>query len=325
MHNLKTNQDGQKAMTYNEQGGQPWHSLGTAVDGPMSIEVAQRVFPFSYYKEDLHRPDGTKIETHSSIVISDTQKIMGIGGTCTTILQPTEVCEFAHDLFEESGVLCETAGALGDGERIWLLLHAPDYKFEVFKGDEHRQYTLITNAYDYTAALEARYTDIRVVCENTMNQATKGNPATIKLKHTSGMKQRMGIAAEIFKSYLRSNASYKEAMQHLAKHPITDAMIHEFEVEMFGDLNKAEEGRGKTILTNKLTKFEELLSTGKGTEIPGVVGSAYGMLNAYTEWADWHSTIRGTSDRTNSILFGQASKDKTHALNFTLQLVGAAR
>ena len=321
-HNLKTNSDGQIAMVYNEQTGKPWHKLGTPVDGPMTTEVARSVFPFTYHKEPLHRPDGTKIETHDSIVISDTNKIMGIGGVSTTIIQPEEVCAFGQELFETRGVLCETAGALGYGERIWLLLHTPDYKYEVIKGDEHRMYVLITNAYDYTAALEARYTDIRAVCENTVNAATSGSPALIKLKHTSNMKSRMNMAAEIFKGYLRSTETFKEAMQVLAKHPITDQLIREFEVSMFGALDKTEEGRGRTILTNKLAKFEELLFTGKGTEIPGVVGTAYGLLNAYTEYADYFSTVRGTTDRTNAILFGQASRDKSAALNLALRLVG---
>ena len=318
-HNLKVNEDGKRAMIYNEQGGQPWHKLGTPVSGPMTTEVAKSVFPFTYSKEPLHRPDGSKIETHDSIVISDTNKIMGIGGVSTTIIQPEEVCAFGQELFETSGVLCETAGALGDGERIWLLLHTPDYKYEVVKNDEHRMYVLITNAYDYTAALEARYTDIRAVCENTVNAATSGSPALIKLKHTSNM----NMAAEIFKGYLRSTETFKEAMQVLAKHPINDQVIHEFETSMFGDLDKTEEGRGRTILQNKLTKFEELLFKGKGTEIPGVVGSAYGLFNAYTEFQDWFSVVRGTTDRTHAILFGQASKDKSRALGTVLQLVRA--
>ena len=322
-HNLKTNQDGKQAMIYNEQGGKPWHSLGTSVDGPMTTEIAKQVWPFTYYQQDVHSPTGEKIEGYKSIRISDTNKIMAVGGEGYTIIQPEEVAAFAEDLHEK-GVVCETAGALGDGERIWMLLHAPDYKFEVFKGDEHRMYTLLSNAYDLSAALEARYTDIRVVCENTINQATHGNPAVIKLRHTINVKSRMNMAAEIFKGYQRANETYKEAMRYLAKHPITDAVIHEFEVGMFGDLEKTEPGRGQTILKNKLDKFESLMFTGKGTEIAGVVGSAYGMLNAYTEWSDYFSTVKGTEDRTKAIIFGQASKDKTKALGLTLQLVGAS-
>ena len=329
-HNLKTNQDGQKAMAYNELAGKPWHSLGTPVHGPMTAEVAAQVWPFEYYQEDIFDPKGQRIEDYKSIRINDTHKLMAVGGAGYTIIQPREVAAFAEDLHDQN-VQVDTAGALGDGERIWMLLHTPDYKFEPIKGDEHRMFTLITNAYDLSAALEARYTDIRVVCENTVNMATQGNPAVIKLRHTVNVKSRMNMAAEIFKGYQRSTKDYQECMKLLAKHPINDNMIAEFERSMFGDLDKAEEGRSRSILANKLTKFEELLVTGKGTEIKGVVGSAYGLFNAYTEWADHFSTVKGnkqadgTQDRTNAILFGQAAKDKQTALNLTLQLVGVRK
>jgi phage/plasmid-like protein (TIGR03299 family) len=324
-HNLKTNSDGQKALLFNEQSGRPWHSLGTPVNGAMTIEKAKEVWPFTYYQEAIHDANGVEIPYYKSIRISDTKKIMAVGGSGYQIIQPDEIAQFAEDL-HDSEVLCETAGALGDGQRIWMLLHTKEYKFEVFKGDEQRMYTLITNAYDLSAALEARYTAIRVVCQNTVNAATAGSPAVIKLRHTANVKSRMSMAAEIFKGYQKSIGDYKECMEYLAKHPINDNMILEFERELFGDPDKVKEGRSASILTNKTQKFEELLMTGKGTEIPGVVGSAYGMFNAFTEGSDWYSTVKnakaadGSVDRSNSILFGQASKDKTKALELVMAL-----
>ena len=83
------------------------------------------------------------------------------------------------------------------------------------------------------------------------------------------------------------------------------------------------EGRSRTIRLANMQTFEELLVKGKGTEIPGVAGTAYGMLNAYTEWADFHSQVRGTDDRTNAIVFGNAAANKTKALETALALVSA--
>jgi phage/plasmid-like protein (TIGR03299 family) len=291
----------------------------------MTIEAAKEVWPFTYRQEAIFDPAGVEIPDYKSIRISDTNKIMAVGGDGYQIIQPDEVAQFAIDLHDQD-VLCETAGALGDGQRIWMLLHTPNNSFEVIKGDEQKFYTLLTNAYDLSAALEARYTAIRVVCQNTVNAATAGSPAVIKLRHTANVKNRMSMAAEIFRGYQKSMVDYKECMEYLAKHPINDNMILEFERELFGDPDKVKEGRSASILTNKTQMFEKLLMTGKGTEIPGVVGSAYGMFNAATEFFDWHSTVKnakaadGTVDRSNSILFGQASKDKTKALELVLAL-----
>jgi phage/plasmid-like protein (TIGR03299 family) len=324
---IKQNADGKAAMIYNEQGGKPWWGGGTPVTGPMTVEVAKSVFPFHYYKEKLFRPDGTEITTHVSIVISDTKKIMNTGRATCAIYQPEDCAKFVQALSDE-GMTCETAGALFDGEKIWFLCHTPDYQWEVVKGDEHRMYTLVSNSYDFSSALEARNTDIRVVCNNTLSAAMGSSPAVVKIKHTTNMHQRAAIAAEIYKGYLRANKTYREAMSYLAKHPITDALVREFEIEMFGDVDRTEEGSGQTILKKKLAKFEQLMVTGRGTEIKGVAGSMYGLLNAFTEFQDWHSVVRnaknaaGEVDRTNSILFGQAAKLKTQALELALVLAG---
>jgi phage/plasmid-like protein (TIGR03299 family) len=323
--NIKQNADGKAAMIYNEQGGRPWWGGGTPVSGPMTVEAAKIVFPFHYYKEKLFRADGTEITTHVAITISDTKKIMNIGGSTCSIYQPEDCARFIESLSDE-GMTCETAGALGDGEKIWFLMHTPDYKWEVFKGDEHRMFTLVTNSYDFSSALEGRNTDVRVVCQNTLDAATSGNPAVVKIKHTTNMHQRAAIAAEIYKGYVRANKTFREAMAYLAKHPITDALVREFEIEMFGDLSKTEEGSSQTILKKKLEKFEQLMVTGHGTEIKGVATSMYGLLNAFTEFQDWHSVVRnaknaaGQVDRTNSILFGQAAKLKSQALELALVL-----
>ena len=328
--NIKKNANGEDAMAYNLTGGKPWHHKGNPVNGDLTDEEIERVMPFEYFHEPLYvKRNGVyqEVQTHDAITIDDTNTIMGVGGRTVSIYQPKDCAKFIRALSDE-GVRVETVGALGKGERIWFLMHEPKGKFEVFKGDETRMYILVTNAYDFTAALEARYTGIRAVCENTVNAAVKGAPACVKIKHTANMHQRAAEAAEIFKGYVRANATFKEAMQYLAKHPVNDKLIREFEDSMFGELNKTEEGRAQTILKNKREKFEELVLHGRGTEIKGVVGSAYGMFNAYTEYQDWHSTVRnaktddGDVDRTNSILFGQASKLKSKALEVALVLTG---
>jgi phage/plasmid-like protein (TIGR03299 family) len=329
MDNIKKNANGQDAIIYNAETGTPWHSKGTAVNGPMTPEQAEIIYPFDYYKETLYRADGTPIKTHDAIVISDTKTIMGIGGVDRIIIQPKEVCEFAADLFDAGGCKVATAGALGLGEKIWILCHAPNYEYEPVKGLTHRQYVCVANAYDDSMSLISLYTDVCVVCQNTLNEAISGSPCVIKLRHTTNVKQRMAMATEVFKGYVRANADFQSAMVELGKHPITDELLHDFEVSMFGDLEKTEEGRSRSILQNKIDAFSKCVFAGKcATAVPGVSDTLYGMLQGYTEWSDFYSTVKGqkdkdgVTDRTNAILFGQASKDKVKALNLALVLAG---
>jgi len=318
-HNLKRNIDGEIAMMFS--GTTPWHGLGVECPDSFHAHEAMAAFPFTYAKEDIFRANGEKIEGKMANVISDTGKVVGIVGDGYENVQPADAFEFMDSISSQGKLLYKTVGALGDGEKIWLLAHTPDNVFEPIKGDPIEEYLLFSTSYDGTSSSEARGTSITVVCANTLHQAVNGSKACISIRHTKNAASRLRMAAEIMQSYEEQNKSFRAAMIYLAKHPINDAMIKDFEIEMFGDADHIQEGRGRSILMNKLQKFEELLIMGKGTDIKGRVGSAYGMVQAYTEWADWSSTVRGTTDRTNAIVFGTASKEKSRALDVALALV----
>lgn len=318
-HNLKKNTDGQHAMLYS--GETPWHGLGTACPDSFHAHEAMKAFPFTYRKEDLFLKSGMKIEGKQAVVISDTNKAVGVVGDGYEIVQPEDAFTFMDSISEGGKLLYKTVGALGDGERLWLLAHTPNHVFEPVKGDPIEQYLLFSTSYDGSSSNEVRGTSITVVCQNTLHMATQAAPAFMKIRHTRTVQHRLAMAAEIMKGYERQQQSFREAMIYLAQHPITDELVKQFENEMFGDPDKHEEGRSRSILLNKRSKFEELMITGKGTDIKGRVGSAYGLVQAYTEWSDWHSTVRGSGDRTSSIIFGNASKEKTRALEVAINLV----
>ena len=320
-HNLKKNTNGQHAMLYT--GTTPWHGLGTACPDSFHAAEAMKAFPFTYHKESVHRPDGTMIEGRCSIVVNDTNLIVGNVSTDYGLVQPAECFDFMDSISAAGKLLYKTVGALGIGERIWLLAHTPDHIWEALKGDPIEDYLLFSTSYNGSMPNEVRGTSVTVVCQNTLHQAVRGSAAVISIAHKRNVIAKLKMAAEIMQAYERQNKTFREAMVYLVKHPINDQMIKDFEAEMFGDLEKTEEGRGKTILLKKIQKYEELLFTGKGTEIKGRVGSAYGMVQAYTEWADWFRSKDGSD--TNSILYGGAAREKTRALDYALVLVGGAK
>ena len=320
-HNLKKNADGKMAMLYT--GETPWHGLGTACPDSFHAAEAMKAFPFTYHKEPIHRPSGTVIPNRVSIVVNDTDLICGNVSADYGLVQPAECFDFMDSISTTGKLFYKTVGALGIGEKIWLLAHTPNHIWEPVKNDPTEDYLLFSTSYNGSSPNEVRGTSVRVVCQNTLNQATAGSKAVISIMHTKNVKQRLAMAAEVMQSYERQNQTFREAMVYLVKHPINDAMIKEFETEMFGDLNKTEEGRSRTIILKKVEKYEQLLFTGKGTDIKGVVGTAYGMVQAFTEWADWFRTKDGAD--TNSIIFGAAAREKTKALDTALALVGGVK
>ena len=326
-HNLKVNLNGEIAMAYDQEAGMPWHSLGTPMQGRFTPEEAKRVFPFTMVKEEVFLKSGEKIPNFCAVIKEEenTKVPISIMGADYSILQPYDALAIIQDL----ELQCDTAMALGNGEVIIVNCVPKELEaFEVIKGDEIKPYILFCTSYDGSHAREMRNVAVRTVCQNTFRMACGEAKPFFSIKNTKNADARTKVGVELLKLYLEQAKDFKEIMAELVKHPINDELVNLFIVEMFGDKSITPEGRASTILKNKVDKFSEILVTGKGTDIKGVVGSAYGLINAYVEWADFYSPVRrctnedGKQQRTNSILFGQAATDKSHALDAVMDLVG---
>src|SRR5262245_4581376 len=91
---------------------------------------------------------------------------------CTSIYQPFQNIQAAQlvDEIMKYGACCEVGGALGNGEKCWILVRLPQ-EGEVVRGDQVKQYFLLTWSHDGSLRVSGRNTTVRVVCENTWNAA----------------------------------------------------------------------------------------------------------------------------------------------------------
>jgi len=111
----------------------------------------------------------------------------------------------------------------------------------------------------------------------------------------------------------------------LASVRIDDAWIDEYLERMVGNPCNVADGRGRTIIENRIRLIEGRLNTGMGVEIPGVAGTAWWAVNAMVEHADYDMKPKGQAAdetrRTNSILFGRASEFKQNAFDVAMAMV----
>jgi hypothetical protein len=85
--------------------------------------------------------------------------------------------------------------------------------------------------------------------------------------------------------------------------------------------NKAvQSGEVKTprAMQQVLALFE---GRGRGADLPSAKGTAYGLLNAVTEFVDHERRARGTDYRLDSAWFGQGASIKQRAMDEALRLV----
>jgi phage/plasmid-like protein (TIGR03299 family) len=101
-------------------------------------------------------------------------------------LQNVEAFEFFDPILGEGAATYETAGALGKGERVWILARLSG-DFNVAGGDVIRRYLLLSNSHDGTSSLQVKITPVRVVCNNTLTLALSQG-GTLRVRHDRDVK-----------------------------------------------------------------------------------------------------------------------------------------
>jgi len=316
--------EGKAEMCY--AGAKPWHGLGTQVPGLMSTDEALTAAHLTWglKKEKVYRinADGFK-EVPDAFVIArdDNDAELGIVGNKYEPICNKEAFSFFDRVLGNSSAQIETAGALGKGERVFMLAKMPEIQ-QILPGDIMEQYLLVSTSHDGTGATEVLFTNIRVVCVNTLTAALRGCKNRTRIIHTANFKERMAQAEKT----LMESRSYWGKVQEMAKH-LASTSVSRVEVGMFMDHMfpiKNEEAKNTRLLGTR-NKFEQLVESGMGTEIPGVRGTAWGLYNAYSEWLQYSKTVHGdeatkTAKRWENIVFGTAANDLQKALDQCLAI-----
>jgi len=173
-------------LNFNEQTGnysffsvqqKAWHGLGQIVDDyPTSAEAIQFAgldYEIAKRPNKHELPSGKSILSKSSFFTyrTDNENVLGSSvGKDYHIIQNREAFAFFDAIVGGGeGIAYETAGALGDGERIFITAKLPDY-IRVGNGDDiTEKYIFLTTSHDGSGAITAAFTPIRIVCQNTLN------------------------------------------------------------------------------------------------------------------------------------------------------------
>jgi phage/plasmid-like protein (TIGR03299 family) len=198
-HNLNF-KNGKASMFYvNEV---PWHKVGTKLDKPATAEEAIKAAQLNYHvsKQPLYRHDGDGYISVSGIFVTvreDTNTALGKVGTDYKVVQNSEAFCFFDSLVGEGEAIYETAGALGKGERIWILAKLPEY-IKLNNEDIINKYLLLYNSHDGSSSIKAKLTPIRVVCNNTLSFALNDRKEKeISVRHTRNVEAKLKEAHKL--------------------------------------------------------------------------------------------------------------------------------
>ena len=189
----------------------PWHGLGNQLSPNQPLEVWAQQAGMDWRIESSNVSYMAQNERGQSIIMpfedqrvlyrSDTHAPLSVVSQRYQEVQPKEILEFYRDLTEQSGFELETAGVLKGGKKFWALARTGQSTALKSK-DVSNGYILLATACDGTLATTAQFTSIRVVCNNTLAIALRGQSSSagvVKVPHSTKfdaekVKQQLGIS-----------------------------------------------------------------------------------------------------------------------------------
>lgn len=318
-HHLSLFGNNQAEMAY--AGERPWHGLGQQVNANASLEewLDQAHMQWSYKESVAQFTNGSLHEYPDFKVLyrSDNNQPLSVVSNRYKVVQPKQIVEFFRSLVEKEGFKIETLGSLKEGRRIWALANT-NIENDVLGSDRLKAYLLLITSCDGSLATTAKFVSTRVVCWNTQAIALNHETGSaVKVRHNTvfnpqAVKEEMGlIGAKAFDHFLGN-------MRSLTK--VT--MTQDDAKGIVASLLPVSAGGEKDVSESKAFRKIMGLFNGeaKGAHLPGVGGTAWGLLNAVTEYTDHHVRSRSQENRFDSSMFGVGANMKEAAESTLLAL-----
>ena len=298
-------------------GAEPWHGLGQQLTPHQPLEVWQQsagmawqieASPVRFFNgsETLH-----SFPEQQVLHRSDTHAPLAVVSNRFQVVQPRDILEFYRDLTAVSGFQLETAGVLKGGKKFWAL--AKTGQSTVLKGNDRvNGYLLLATACDGTLATTAQFTSVRVVCNNTLHIALGDNTGAVKVSHRSSfdadaVKRQLGIAVSSWDGFMLR-------MKALADRRVNETQAQAFLHKVLGTQPQSPEKAFRAV-------YDLYQGGGKGADLASAQGTAWGLVNAVTEYADHSKRARSVDHRLDSAWFGPGSQLKQSAWNEAVKLV----
>lgn len=335
-------------------GQTPWHGLGNQLSQNQPIEVWAQQAGMDWriesanvtYMAENHKGQNLILPHDEQRVLyrSDTHAPLSVVSQRYQEVQPIEILEFYRDLTEQSGFELETAGVLKGGKKFWAL--AKTGQSTALKGkDVSNGYILLATACDGTLATTAQFTSIRVVCNNTLAIALKGQNSSagvVKVPHSTKfdankVKQQLGISVRAWEEHMyemKQLSQRKVTQQDAAAYfdavfnntTLTSADHDESIIQYYRNVaqnpqpnpNKEKTEPNGRAMTKAMNMFN---GQGRGASLASAKDTAYGLLCSMTEFIDHERRAMSTDHRLDSAWFGAGANIKQRSLEQALKLI----
>ena len=347
-HLIEVN-EGVASFAENGRKERAWHGLGQVFDGPMTVEQAlelshadyevklQPVVAITPDIEEAMVSGNVSTDLLLDAIISnrkatmrlDKQKPLGIVSDNYGVVQNRQAFSFIDTLCtgeigSDHTPVIESAGVLGQGERVFITAKFPENIILDNKGEDRvEMFVVFTTSHDGTGAVNCLVTPVRVVCNNTLNFAMRHNAGRLALRHTSGIMNRLDLTNKenvefayktmnMYQIYLHSLEEKFTVLQNLkcdeewVNKVIANVMFSEPNFEVFKRTNNVFHEDISTHGKNVFTKVKDTIESGVGQGL-GERGTAMWVLNGITSYFQNEAKYKDEESKFKSLQDGYAA------------------
>ena len=268
--------------------------LGTSIIGARDSATAMAMAGLGYnvVKKEITTVDGIYIPDKFATLRDDTNDVLGIVGKQYTIVQNAEAFAFTDELVG-MGMLYETAGYFGKGEKLWLEGILPgEYKI---LGDDIAPYVVFMNTHDGSGSVKVALTFTRVICSNTLNLAIKSAKRCFSFVHKGSVSARIEEARQVLglaDTYMKALNTEMEKLAMVKISPI------QFEKVVLPSLIKVDEDKmtPRQIDARMEQRAELRFRYQKAPDLQGLGFNGARLVQAVADYVDHTEPARETKN-----------------------------
>ena len=300
----------------------PWHGLGKAVPKGLAAEQMIRAAGLDW-EVALRRARGAReinrkgefsryeIVRLPRPTTKENEVLLGVVSRRYQPLQNVEAFSFFDPIVGEKKAYFETAGALGEGERIWVMAKMLG-AMEVVRGDECFKYLLLSNSHSGEGSVIVRFTAVRVVCQNTLMLAMEDGQKAYRVRHSKRMQLKLDELASFLSITQEVFLKAEEQFRRMAKLQMIEDRLDQYLEAVFPRSPVQKKSGEQPARWEHVRRVFET----RDLQVPGVSGTLWQAYNAITRFEDYRRSQQEEQpdQRLERTWFGAGADTKLRAL-----------
>jgi phage/plasmid-like protein (TIGR03299 family) len=194
------------------------------------------------------------------------------------------------------------AGQQGNGFRVFMSMLLKE--FSVLGTDPYRLYLFLRASHDGSTGLNAWLVPFRVTCLNQQGMVDASHRGHWTIQHTKNIKERVAEAQHSLQEAVQYEDEFRRLAEKLAGTTVSEQKVRSV-------LNRVvPESRSRR--DDMIADLRHVYET--SPTVDPFKGTAYGLLNAVTEYYDHVKPQRNGNARFESIMIGEGAKARAKVL-----------